>query len=87
MRERLNGALLDFGFQTASAESALDTAICIKERLGADLLRAGALDAGDYTQGYGFAFLGSFGQRLKYDILHVQNQDTCSSGSVQQRNY
>src|SRR2546423_1217320 len=37
--------LLDFCLQTSAAESSLDSAICIKERFGPNLLRTGSLNS------------------------------------------
>src|SRR5438093_1852209 len=43
--QRLDGALLDFGFETAAAKGAFNAAIGIEEGLGANFLGAGAFDA------------------------------------------
>ncbi len=43
--QRLDSALLDFGFEAASSQRAFDAAIGVKEGLCADLLRAGTFDA------------------------------------------
>lgn len=68
--EGLNGAVLDFSFETAAAQSAFDTAIGIEESLGTDLLRAGTFRAGDEGESDGFAGTGGFSQSLENEVLH-----------------
>src|SRR5579859_2804273 len=68
--ERLNGALLDFGFQAAAAERAQDAAIGIKQRLRADLLRAGTFHRGDDAQGRRLAAARGLRERLEDGVLH-----------------
>ena len=69
--ERLDGALLDFGFETAAAQCAADATIRVEQRLGADLLRAGALDAGDQAQRDRLTVAGGISDGLEDQVLHA----------------
>ena len=68
--EGIEGAMLDFGFEAATAERAADAAIGKKEGLGADLLGAGTLDAGDECERDAFAAPGGVRKCLENDVLH-----------------
>ena len=62
--QRLPGAVLDFGLETATAHGPDDTSIAIEERLGPNLLRTGALDLRNNAQRERFVTLGGSGQRF-----------------------
>ena len=70
MRKRLHGPLLDLRLQAAAAQRALDAAVRIKERLGADLLRAGPLHARDDAERHRFAAARGLRQGLEDDVVH-----------------
>ena len=72
----LDGALLDLGFQATAAERALDAPVSIKQRLGADLLRAGSLDPGDDAQRDWFPAARRLRQSLEDDVLHEPSEDS-----------
>src|SRR6185503_7725648 len=69
--QRLDGALLDFRLQAATAERAVDAAVREKNRLRADLLRAGTLDAGNDPQRHAFARARGVGEGLEDDVFHA----------------
>ena len=69
----VDGALLDFSFETTTTERAVDAAIGIKQGLGADFLRAGTFDAGDERESDGFAVARGVRERVKDDVLHARD--------------
>ena len=68
--QRQDGPMLDFGLQAAAAQRAFDAAIGIKERLGADLLRAGTFDAGDDAERDRFTAARGLREGLEDDVSH-----------------
>ncbi len=68
--QRLDGPMLDFRFQATAAQRAFDAPVRIKERLGADLLGAGTLGAGDDTECHWFTAARGFREGLENDVSH-----------------
>ena len=72
----LDGPLLDLGLQATAAQRALDAPVRIKQRLGADLLRAGPLHAGDDAERHRLAAARGLRQGLEDDVSHEPGEDT-----------
>ena len=68
--EGVESAVLNFRFETAAAEGAVDAAVGKEERLRADLLWTGAFDAGDERERDVFTARGGVSESLKDDVLH-----------------
>ena len=69
--QRLNGPLLDFGFEAAAAHRTFDAAIRVENCFCTDLLRARAFDAGDDPQRDWFAVTRGLREFLEYGVLHA----------------
>src|ERR1017187_9934626 len=67
--------MLDLGLEAAAAERALDAAIRIKERLGADLLRAGTFGIRNDAERHRFTVARSLRQGLEDDVSHKPKEN------------
>ena len=72
--QRMQRQASGFRFQTATAERALDASIRSENRLRAELLRAGTLDARNDAERNWFALACCVRKRLKDDGLHAAKE-------------